>query len=450
MYDGAGQRVLRRSTDGSTTSLTVYAFGREEHVYTSTGSNQGNTYYYTLAGHLLGKSDGGSTTFYQTDLLGSVVADWSNTAGSAALKGNEVYGPYGKQRYHQGTQGTPKGFTGQYNDALTGLDYYNARYYDPVVGVFLSADSVQGNMAGMNPYAYVGGNPETDTDPTGQYYFSPAFILANGLGGGTVPGAGPYRPPPSTTYVGGRLPFLQQHSSFPPTTPVLTPAAPPNVLSTASHSSTTIPITQINSCNVPGPSGQALCGNWGVNFAVYSPTGAELALPGSWCLDCGFGGGSNNSGESGSSNGLLNGWAADAEGEASGEAGAAGDAAGSETGGIQGSNKTTLYRAVDVPELNDVLHLGDYNLAPSEGGKYFSFSEEGTRQFAESSFNAGRKMTITSVEVPNSILEKGYRFFDPGGGNDSIHFADEVLPELYGAMDLPKILDAPWVPLIGR
>jgi hypothetical protein len=47
------------------------------------------------------------------------------------------------------------------------LDYYNARYYDPVVGVFLSADTVQGNAKGMNPYAYVGGNPETKSDPTG-------------------------------------------------------------------------------------------------------------------------------------------------------------------------------------------------------------------------------------------------------------------------------------------
>jgi len=36
-----------------------------------------------------------------------------------------------------------------------------------VVGVFLSADQVQGNMQGMNPYGYVGGNPEMFVDPTG-------------------------------------------------------------------------------------------------------------------------------------------------------------------------------------------------------------------------------------------------------------------------------------------
>ena len=34
-------------------------------------------------------------------------------------------------------------------------------------GVFLAADSVQGNLQGMQPYGYVGGNPESRTDPTG-------------------------------------------------------------------------------------------------------------------------------------------------------------------------------------------------------------------------------------------------------------------------------------------
>ena len=35
------------------------------------------------------------------------------------------------------------------------------------MGQFVSADSVQGNWQGMDPYAYVNGNPETWTDPTG-------------------------------------------------------------------------------------------------------------------------------------------------------------------------------------------------------------------------------------------------------------------------------------------
>jgi hypothetical protein len=45
-----------------------------------------------------------------------------------------------------------------------GLDYYHARYYDAEAGQFISADTA---AAGLNRYAYVDGNPETRTDPTG-------------------------------------------------------------------------------------------------------------------------------------------------------------------------------------------------------------------------------------------------------------------------------------------
>jgi RHS repeat-associated protein len=167
VYDASGQRVLRRTTNSTSTTLRVYAFGLEEHAYSGTGTNQGNTYYYTLGDRLLGALDGNGTRFYLTDALGSILSNITNAAGGASVKGNQVFGPYGNARYFKGDINTAKGFTGQYNDSLTGLDYYNARYYDPVAGVFLSADSVMGNGSGANPYAYVGGNPETKNDPTG-------------------------------------------------------------------------------------------------------------------------------------------------------------------------------------------------------------------------------------------------------------------------------------------
>jgi RHS repeat-associated protein len=167
VYDASGERVLRRTTTGSGTTMIVYAFGLEEHTYGGAGAHQSDTYYYNLGGRLLGALDSSGTTFYMTDALGSVLASFTNVASSAAVKGNQVFGPYGTPPYAKGTINTAKGFTGQYNDGLTGLDYFNARYYDPVVGVFLSADTVQGNLQGMNPYAYVNGNPETHSDPTG-------------------------------------------------------------------------------------------------------------------------------------------------------------------------------------------------------------------------------------------------------------------------------------------
>src|SRR5581483_1209850 len=98
---------------------------------------------------------------------GSVISTVSNAAGSAAVQGNQFYSPYGTQLYNIGSVGTAKGFTGQYADDLSGLDYYVARYYDPVVGRFLSVDTKQDNLHGFDPYAYVTDNPETKNDPTG-------------------------------------------------------------------------------------------------------------------------------------------------------------------------------------------------------------------------------------------------------------------------------------------
>ncbi len=103
VYDASGTRVLRRTTTSSATTMTVYAFGLEEHTYTSTGSHSSDLYYYALAGRLLGTLDGSSNTVFNlTDALGSVMASFSNVDHSAAISGNQVFGPYGNMRDVQG------------------------------------------------------------------------------------------------------------------------------------------------------------------------------------------------------------------------------------------------------------------------------------------------------------------------------------------------------------
>jgi RHS repeat-associated protein len=144
-------------------------------TYTGTGTLSGQLDYYSLAGHLIGSTNGTTTSYDLTDAQGSILATFS----ASAIQGEQNYGPYGNQRYTQGTIGTDKGYTGQFQDTVSGLDYYNARYYDPVAGVFLAPDSVQGNAQGMNPYSYVGGNPTTMMDPTGHRYIDGQGNYAN-------------------------------------------------------------------------------------------------------------------------------------------------------------------------------------------------------------------------------------------------------------------------------
>jgi RHS repeat-associated protein len=73
----------------------------------------------------------------------------------------------------------PYGFTGQYHDQETGLVYFHARYYNPVIGHFMSPDSVIPNPSdtySYDRYAYCRNNPVNLTDPTG--HFAPLILLA--------------------------------------------------------------------------------------------------------------------------------------------------------------------------------------------------------------------------------------------------------------------------------
>jgi RHS repeat-associated protein len=91
------------------------------------------------------------------------------TSASGTLLDKQEYGPWGSIRSGSLPE-TTLNYTGQRRDG-TGLLYYGARYYDPVLGRFLSPDSIVpgggANSQMLNRYAYVGNNPINHTDPTG-------------------------------------------------------------------------------------------------------------------------------------------------------------------------------------------------------------------------------------------------------------------------------------------
>ena len=65
------------------------------------------------------------------------------TDTSTNPSGDQRYYAYGKQRDF-GPVATDHQFTGQKLDG-TGLQYYNARYYDPTLGTFISPDTIVPN-----------------------------------------------------------------------------------------------------------------------------------------------------------------------------------------------------------------------------------------------------------------------------------------------------------------
>ncbi|RLC83571.1 MAG: hypothetical protein DRI79_13780 [Chloroflexi bacterium] len=77
--------------------------------------------------------------FKATDHLGSTSLTSDENGNQVARQG---YYPYGGVRWSSGTFPTEYGFTGQRWQQSLGLYDYQARYYDPAVGRFISADTV--------------------------------------------------------------------------------------------------------------------------------------------------------------------------------------------------------------------------------------------------------------------------------------------------------------------
>ena len=107
--------------------------------------------------------------YLHSDHLGSTSLVTNATGGEV---GRQRYFPYGGQRPATGSLPTDYRFTGQRHEGTIALYDYGARYYDPLLGRFMAADTVvpePGNPQALNRFSYVLNNPFKYTDPTGHW-----------------------------------------------------------------------------------------------------------------------------------------------------------------------------------------------------------------------------------------------------------------------------------------
>jgi RHS repeat-associated protein len=158
-YDGNGSRI--KKVVGSTTSIYL---GDD---YEVTGGVA--TKYVALAGRVVAKMVGTDKFWLHTDHQGSIQAV-SNAAGTQVQR--MKYRPYGERLSTETGHVETRSYTSQRQDE-SGLIYLHARYYDPALARFISADPLLGteNVARLNGYAYAGNDPINFTDVDGQGFF---------------------------------------------------------------------------------------------------------------------------------------------------------------------------------------------------------------------------------------------------------------------------------------
>jgi RHS repeat-associated protein len=177
VYDGQGRRVVKRAHG---TRLTFYVGGHFE-------VREGVETKYIFAGSLrIARVGPSGPHFFHKDHLGSSTLVTDHASGAAVETADFL--PFGMQRSHSGANIARHKYTDQEEDAETGLYNYNARLYDPVLGLFITPDSLISNPYDpqtLNRYAYARNNPLSFTDPSGHDGYG---IIAGAVVGAVIGG----------------------------------------------------------------------------------------------------------------------------------------------------------------------------------------------------------------------------------------------------------------------
>lgn len=158
-YDGDGNLV--KSIIGD---ITTY-YPSSNYEKRVEGATETVLKYYFAGSVRIAMRENGVITWLLSDHLGStsVTAD-----GAGTLLTSLKYTAYGEIR--TGSSLTDYQYTGQRNEAEIGLYYYVARFYDPQLARFISADTIvpePGSVKAYDRFAYVNGNPINYNDPSG-------------------------------------------------------------------------------------------------------------------------------------------------------------------------------------------------------------------------------------------------------------------------------------------
>jgi RHS repeat-associated protein len=172
-YDGNGERVKKYNYS---TGQSVIYFGELYEVRAGLGT------IHIFAGdkRVASVLSDGRTQFYHTNHLGSasVITDQNGDK-----KERMEYFPFGTYResidYDPNFPDVFYTFTGQEDDDELGLYNYGARLYDPLLGRFISADTIvpyPDAPKSLNRYTYCNNNPLIYVDPSGHGWFVFAVI----------------------------------------------------------------------------------------------------------------------------------------------------------------------------------------------------------------------------------------------------------------------------------
>ncbi len=170
-YDIFGRRTRKFCND----SETVFEYD-ENKLIRQIHNGKTTEFIYGKNG-IVGFVYDNKTYYFRKNIFGDVERIYND---NGTVVGRYSYSAFGECEIKLDTGNiaslNPIRYRGYYFDDELGLYYLQSRYYDPEIGRFISADSIEyadpGHVNGLNLYAYCNNNPIMNVDFTGHSWMS--------------------------------------------------------------------------------------------------------------------------------------------------------------------------------------------------------------------------------------------------------------------------------------
>jgi RHS repeat-associated protein len=168
-YDADGIRVSR-TVDGTATDYLIDH--NQEYPQVILETSPGNVVSYTHGDDLISMArpaaEGGTLVY----LYDGQMSTRQLTDSAGAVTDTYTYEAFGNLLSSTGSTINDYLYTGEQYDPNLGFQYLRARYYDPSVGRFTTADPREGEIydpQSLHKYLYAGSDPVNKWDPTGEF-----------------------------------------------------------------------------------------------------------------------------------------------------------------------------------------------------------------------------------------------------------------------------------------
>ncbi len=174
-YDHTGERAVKiiDYPDGTNDSVVYFNGFYENRMWSGSNQHIKNVQGFGKKIGMMLNNNISQMLYYHPDLRGST-NEVTDSSGAPLLNMRIRHTPFGRELNPAGSipDGMRIRFTGMERDAedAVSLDYFHARYYDPILRRFISPDPLVPHplsVQSYNRYSYVRNNPMSFIDPTG-------------------------------------------------------------------------------------------------------------------------------------------------------------------------------------------------------------------------------------------------------------------------------------------